>query len=100
VADPHGEALYLRDEDDGVFWSPLPGPVAAPAGIEARHGFGYSAWRHTSRELEQDVCMFVPRNDPVRIVRVRLTNRGARQRRLSVFSYARLVLGVLPSESG
>jgi cyclic beta-1,2-glucan synthetase len=100
VADPHGEALYLRDEDDGVFWSPLPGPVAPLAEVEARHGFGYSTWRHTSRELEQDVCMFVPRNDPVRIVRVRLTNTGARQRRLSVFSYARLVLGGLPSESG
>jgi cellobiose phosphorylase len=100
VADPHGEALYLRDEDDGAFWSPLPGPVAPPAAVEARHGFGYSTWSHTSRELAQDVCMFVPRADPVRIVRVRLTNTGARPRHLSVFSYARLVLGVLPAESG
>ncbi len=91
IADPHGEALYLRDEDDGVFWSPLPGPVAPPAPVEVRHGFGYSRWQQTSRELSQDVCMFVPRADPVRIVRLRLTNTGMRARRLSLFSYARLV---------
>ena len=53
VSDPFGEAIYLRDDDSGVFWSPLPGPTPAPAPYEARHGFGYSTWRHTSHELEQ-----------------------------------------------
>ncbi|HEU0055476.1 MAG TPA: hypothetical protein VFQ39_19950, partial [Longimicrobium sp.] len=27
VSDPHGEALYLRDEEAGTFWSPTPGPA-------------------------------------------------------------------------
>ena len=40
VSDPHGEALYLRDEDAGTFWSPTPGPVPAPAACEVRYGFG------------------------------------------------------------
>ena len=31
IADPHGEALYVRDEDGGVFWSPQPGPDAGAA---------------------------------------------------------------------
>src|SRR5437870_5738141 len=99
IADPHGEALYVRDEDAGVFWSPLPGPVPPLAPFEVRHGFGYSVWRHASRELEQEVCLFVPRHDPVKVVRLRLRNTGSRTRRLSVFSYARLVLGVLPART-
>src|SRR5690606_4749539 len=25
VSDPHGEALWVRDDEAGVFWSPFPG---------------------------------------------------------------------------
>ncbi|MRW85753.1 glycosyl transferase [Pseudoduganella sp. FT26W] len=99
VRDPHGEALYLRDEDSGEFWSPVPGPAPATAGYEAAHGFGYTRFRHISHELEQETTMFVPRHDPVKLVRVRVTNRGAATRRLSLFSYQRLVLGGTPADS-
>ncbi len=97
VSDPHGEALYLRDEDAGSFWSPTPGPAAAPACCTVRYGFGYCRFRQRSVELEQQVCQFVPRRDPLKVTRIRLTNLADRRRRLSVFAYARLVLGGLPS---
>ncbi|MDG4595975.1 MAG: glycosyl transferase [Candidatus Contendobacter sp.] len=98
ILDPHGEALYLRDEDDGAFWSPLPGPVPQPAPYEVRHGFGYSRYRHVSQGLEQETWLFVPREDPVKITRIQLRNVSGQPRRLSLFSYARLVLGVLPED--
>ncbi len=100
VSDPHGEALYLRDEEAGVFWSPTPGPAPDGAPYEARHGFGASVWRHASADLEQEVTAFVPRHDPVKLLRVRLRNLGARPRRLSLFCHQRLVLGELAEESG
>ena len=100
IADPHGEALYLRDEDRRTFWSPLPGPVPPAAPCEVRHGFGYTRCTQAIEGLEQEVCLFVPREDPLKIVRVRLRNRGRRERRVSVFSFFRLVLGVLPSTAG
>ncbi|MEP6691766.1 MAG: glycosyl transferase [Gemmatimonadaceae bacterium] len=100
VSDTHVEALYLRDEDAGVFWSPTPGPVPAAAPYESRHGFGYSVWRHTSHDLEQELVAFVPRRDAVKILRLRLRNTSARARRLTLFSYAQLVLGVSPWDSG
>ncbi|HEU4882187.1 MAG TPA: hypothetical protein VFT45_08080, partial [Longimicrobium sp.] len=99
VSDPHGEALYLRDDDAGVFWSPTAGPAPGAGSYEARHGFGYSRFRHVSQGLEQETTMFVPRHDPVKIVRLRLTNTGDRPRRISAFSYAQLVLGGLPQET-
>ena len=97
VTDAHGEACYLRDEDSGSVWSPLPGPRPAPCNYEARHGFGYSRFSCRHDDLKQETTLFVPRHDPVRILRLRLTNHGAGPRRLSVFSYQRLVLGTLPS---
>jgi cyclic beta-1,2-glucan synthetase len=100
VSDPHGEALYLRDDEAGVFWSPTPGPVPGDGAYEARHGFGYSRFHHGSHNLAQETTMFVPRHDPVKIVRLRLTNTGDEPRRVSAFSYAQLVLGGLPQETG
>jgi len=100
LLDPHGEALYVRDDDSGAFWSPLAGPAPHPNGAyEMRHGFGYSLGRHESEGLAQEVLVFVPRADPVKIVRVRITNPGPRARRLSWFAYQRLVLGGRPEDS-
>jgi cellobiose phosphorylase len=96
VSDPHGEALYLRDESTGAVWSPLPGPVPGPCDYEVRHGFGYSRFISTCHELEQEVTVFVPGKDALKIVLVRLTNRSNAVKRLSFTSYQRLVLGSLP----
>jgi N,N'-diacetylchitobiose phosphorylase len=99
VSDPPGEALYIRDEDADVFWSPTAGPARGDGSHEARHGFGYSRFRHVSESLEQETTMFVPRHDPVKIVRLRITNLDDTPRRISAFTYAQLVLGGLPQET-
>ncbi len=96
VSDPYGEAFYLRDDDSGVFWSPLPGPAPAPAPYEARHGFGYTSWSHTSHELEQRTITWLPRRDPVKLVRLTLRSTSVRSRTITVMSYAHLVLGGVP----
>jgi N,N'-diacetylchitobiose phosphorylase len=95
VSDPTGEALYLRDEAAGLFWSPTPSPVPGSGAYETRHGFGHTTWRHLSRDLEQEVLCFVPLDEPVKIIRLRVTNRGTAPRRLSVYYYAEWVLGAL-----
>lgn len=97
VSDPHGEALYIRDDADGSFWSPTPGPAPAPCHYEARHGFGYSVISCEHRDLLFETTAFVPRGATAKCVRLHISNRGAGQRILSVFSYARLVMGSLPS---
>jgi N,N'-diacetylchitobiose phosphorylase len=93
VTDPHGEALFIRDEETGDCWSPMPGPLPGPGPYEAAHGFGYSRWRHESHGLEQAVWQLVARDDPVKLVLLRVTNRSGRPRRLSAFAYIEWVLG-------
>ncbi len=99
VLDPHGEALHLRDEVSGEWWSPVAGPSPAPSAYEVRHGFGYTTSRHESHGLVQEVCWFAHEREPVKATRVRVTNRSDRTRRLSLYGYARLVQGVLPEVS-
>jgi cyclic beta-1,2-glucan synthetase len=99
VLDPHGEALYLRDEESGEFWSPLAGPAPAAGDYEMRHGFGYSTCQHASHGLEQQVLLFAHRRAALKITTIRLVNHSGRARTLSLFAYRRLVLGATPAES-
>ncbi len=98
LLDPHGEALYLRDEDSGEFWSLTPGPAPRPGCFEIGYGFGYCRYRQHDPRLNQELWLFVPRTDPLKLAWVRLHNPSDRPRRLALFAYARLVLGVLPGE--
>jgi cyclic beta-1,2-glucan synthetase len=52
VSDPATEAIYIRDEDSGVFWTPTPLPVRELDAYRARHGQGYTESEHKSG-LEQ-----------------------------------------------
>jgi len=96
VRDPHDEALYLRDEESGLLWSAFAGPIPGEGPYEMRHGFGTSRCRHASGGIEVETDVFVHASDPVKIVRLRIANRGATARRLAVVSYQRLVLGDTP----
>ncbi len=47
VGDDSGEAVYLRDDETGAFWSPTPLPSPGRSGYVCRHGFGYSVFEHS-----------------------------------------------------
>ncbi|MEZ5066413.1 MAG: glycosyl transferase [bacterium] len=93
VSDPIDDALWLRDEDTGVVWSPTPGPVPGGDGYEVRHGFGRTRFRSTASGLRTETTMFVHATERVRFTRVRVTNPGSTARRLSIGNAVRLVLG-------
>ena len=93
VSDPPAETIYLRDEDTGQYWSPTPLPARADAPYLIRHGAGYSVFQHASHGLEQSVRVFVVPDSPAKIVQLRLQNKAAHMRRISVTYYAEWVLG-------
>lgn len=88
VTDPHGEVCYVRDRQSGQYWSVTPGPIARATEYEIRHGWGYSNFTHTTDGLLHEVCVFVPRDDAVKITRIRLTNNGTASRKLDLYAYA------------
>ena len=99
VRDPQGEALYLRDEESAQIWTPTPQPAGDSAACQIRHGAGYTRWRQWSNGLEQELLVFVPINEPVKIARLRLTNKSSRARRITATYYAEWMLGALQSRS-
>ncbi len=97
VLDPASEAIYIRDEESGDFWTPTAAPIREKNAYRARHGAGYSVFEHNSHGIEQELTVFVPLNqdggDPIKLQLLRLTNATSRKRRLSVTYYVELTLG-------
>jgi cyclic beta-1,2-glucan synthetase len=97
ISDPPGEAIYIRDEETGQFWTTTPLPIREEEGYRVRHGAGYSVFEHNSHAIEQTLTVFVPIDDdggePVRLQRLRLRNDSRKPKRLSVTFYAELVMG-------
>jgi cyclic beta-1,2-glucan synthetase len=98
VSDPPTEVVYLRDEAGGEVWTPAPAPLPA-AGTLVSHGAGYTTYEQDAPGLRQELTLFVPPDDPVKILRLRLRNTGDRPRRLSAVFYAEWVLGTVRDQA-
>ncbi|MEI6675501.1 MAG: glucoamylase family protein [Verrucomicrobiota bacterium] len=99
VQDPTGEALYIRDEQTGQYWSPTPLPAGGTSPYVIRHGFGYSVFEHTQFGITSELWIYVAINAPVKFTLLKLRNDSGRSRRLSVTTYAEWVLGELRHKS-
>ncbi|EFM09389.1 glycosyltransferase 36 [Paenibacillus curdlanolyticus YK9] len=99
VLDHPGEACYIRDERTGVFGSPTPAPASADAPCIVSHGRGYTRFNKTENGLKQQMTVYVPKSDPVKIVELTLDNVTDQQRELSVSYVCDWVLGVKRSIS-
>jgi len=97
VIDPPSEALYIRDEETGVCWTPTPSPIREETAYRARHGAGYTVFEHNSHGIEQELTVFVPVDEnggePIKLQRLRLKNDSSRHRKLSVTYYVEWTLG-------
>ncbi|OQX28118.1 MAG: cyclic beta 1-2 glucan synthetase [Desulfobacteraceae bacterium IS3] len=93
VSDSGGEAFYIRDEESGYYWSPMPHPAKSEAPYITRHGFGYTVFEHTERGISSEVWVYVAVDASVKFTVFKVRNRSGRPRQLSVCGYAEWVLG-------
>ena len=101
LTDPTGEAFFFRDEDSGVVWGATPAPLprrAADGRWVIRHAAGVTRYQHAVTGMVQDLAVFVPPGDPVKLALLTLTNDTQERRRISVFGYVEWCLG--PPRSG
>jgi cellobiose phosphorylase len=99
VTDASGEALYLRDEERGHFWSPTPLPRRGATPYVTRHGFGYSVFEHTERGVYSELWVYVALDAAVKFMVLKVRNVSGRSRRISATGYAEWVLGDLRPKS-
>ncbi len=93
IEDPPGEAIYIRDEESGTYWSPTPYPARGSNPYVIRHGFGYTVFEHTENGIASELWVYVAINAPLKYSVLKCRNVSGRPRRLSVTSYCEWVLG-------
>lgn len=99
--DRPGHYVYLRDADDGDYWSiswqpigkPFTGPNEDPnpdsgrGRWTTRHGLGYSTFEADYKGISASQTVFIPVDDDVEVWDVTLTNNTRRERNISLASY-------------
>ncbi len=81
-----GRYLYLRDDDDGTYWSPTWQPTLGELDdYECRHGMGYTTIASRRSGIRAEIRYFVPPGETLEIWRARVTNERPGPARLSLF---------------
>jgi cyclic beta-1,2-glucan synthetase len=93
IVDPASEVIYLRDESTGQTWCPTPLPIPTSSPTLVRHGQGYTQFERNTRGLAHQLTLFVPQNDPIKVLRLRVQNMCDRRREISATLFVEWVLG-------
>ncbi len=89
-----GEAVFIRDLDNGEVLTPYAGLSRdTTRRFEVRHGLGYSAFTSGGDDLAITAVQTVHTEDAVKLTKVTLENRSGNARRLRLYGYAEWVLG-------
>lgn len=88
--DQPGRYVYLRDDDNGDYWSASWQPVGKPLDVyksECHHGTGYTNIQAEYAGIKSEALYYVPLNKTYEVWRVKLTNHSDKKRNLSAFGY-------------
>ena len=94
VSDTGHEIFYIRDDESGETWTITPLPIRTKESYIIRHGIGYSVIRHSSHGINQELTLFVPDDESIKINIIKLKNDCNVKRKLSIYYYLRPVMGV------
>ena len=89
--DRPGRYVYIRDDEDGDYWSASWQPVGKPLEeykTSCSHGLGYTRFESEYKGITSNFRVFVPTDKPVEIWELEVENKTGRERELSLFTYA------------
>ena len=92
--DQPGRYIYIRDLEDGDYWSASWAPVCKPLESyksECRHGTAYTVISSEYRGIAAETAYYVPKDATYEVWNAVITNRDTKPRKLSVTGYCEFV---------
>ena len=86
------EIIYFKDIKTGKEWSIGKNPMPDNNEYNITYGFGYSEYSHTSGGIVQNLEMFIPQNENVKINLLKIKNTNPSKRELKLIYYVKPVL--------
>jgi cellobiose phosphorylase len=92
--DRPGRYIYVRDQENGTYWSATWQPVvqAKRYRYECRHGLGYTKILSESQGIATETTYFVPLQENVEFWVAKVRNTSKKTRKLTLFTYAEFCL--------
>ncbi len=87
------EIIYLKDLESKKAWSLGLNPMPDDNNYNVIYGFGYTKYIHKNDGIEQELEVFVPKEDSVKIQILKLKNMSLNRKRLKILYYMKPVLG-------
>ncbi|MCQ2468461.1 MAG: N,N'-diacetylchitobiose phosphorylase [Ruminococcus sp.] len=85
-----GRYIYIRDNEDGDYWSASWQPVGKPLDkykSECRHGTAYTVISSEYAEIKSETTYYVPYKKTYEVWHSKITNNSSKDRKLSVFGF-------------
>ncbi len=94
VCDPPSEIVYVWDETSRSLSLPMTLDKTSSAETWVRYGAGYAQFNKSDRQLQQHTTLSIASDDPVKFIKVELTNLSSQSKAVVVSFFAEPVLGV------
>ena len=87
------EIVYIQDKQNGKTWSVACNPMPDEKLYYVIYGFGYAKYIHHSDDILQELSVFVPNDDSVKIGILKLNNKSIHRKKLKIVYYIKPVIG-------
>ena len=87
------EIIYVKDMDTKESWSLGLNPMPDERNYNVIYGFGYCQYIHNHLGIEQQLEIFVPREDSCKIGILKLSNKTPNRKHLKLYYYIKPVIG-------
>ena len=92
LIDTPSEIIYLKDKETGEVWSLSENMNEQVQDYYLTYGFGYVKLRTISNNILQELEVFVPKEDGIKVNILKLKNLSSRKRKLKLIYYVKPVL--------
>ena len=93
VCDIASECCYIKDTHSGDIFTATARPINDGGSYIIRHGLGYTIYQHNALGIEATQTIFVPPDEPVKIIDISLYNPGDTTRHFSATYVLKPLLG-------